>query len=192
MKNNKSNLSRNIAAFCLMLSVVLSSSMITPAKNDNKSLAGEIIVSGRSLDGNEPSVLLNGEKAFSGRTFFSSGVIATSENANATVRLGKLGYVTLAPNSILSLSFSENRISGKLSAGQAEVFNNKGVEVNIERTENTAVNVNKQTQTTGGMTNNSVLIPLIIFVGIVATAAIYSITNGGDDNGGASIVSPTR
>jgi hypothetical protein len=186
MKNKKTTVFRNLAAFCLMLAVILSSSMITLAKTD-KSLAGEIIVSGRTLDGNEPFVLLNGEKAFTGRTFFSSGLITTSETATATIRLGKLGHLTLTPNSSLSLSFSENRISGTLISGNVEVFNSEGVEVNIEKTENSAVNTKKQTQSSGIM-NSNLFIPVAIFLAVVATAVIYSVTNGGDDNN----VSPTR
>lgn len=189
MTNNKLNASRSIAAFCLMLAVLFSSSAVTPAKSD-KSLAGEIIVSGgRGADGGEPSVLLNGERALSGRTFFSSGVIETSENTSATVRLGRLGYITLAPKTILSLSFTENSISGKLIAGQADVFESEGIAVNIEKAENASVNKN-QTQT-GGMMKSSILIPVAIFVGIVAVAAIVSVT-GSDDNGNPAIVSPTR
>lgn len=123
---------RNFTACCLMLAVFVASSMVAFAMPDNKSATGELIVSGHNSGGGAPFVMLNGERAFSGRTFFSSGTIATSESNNATVKLGKLGYINVAPNSVFSLSFGENTISGNLTAGQIKIFSSEGVEVKIQ------------------------------------------------------------
>src|SRR5215210_5015454 len=120
---------KRIASVWLMLAVFISSSMFVFAATENKALAGELIFSGVT---DQSAVLLNGERAYSGRTFFSSGVIATPETNSAMVNLGKLGRINLAPNSQLSLSFAENTISAKLSAGQITVFSNEGIAVNIE------------------------------------------------------------
>ena len=181
---NKMLVLRSIT-FCLMLSIFISSSMFALAKSENKSLAGEITISGQNFNGGESSVTLNGENVFSGRTFFSSGVIATN-NAAATVRLGKLGYLNLTPNSVLSLNFSENNISGLLSAGEVEVFNTEGVKVNIEKLENASVvNGNRQTTTSP---KNKYLIPLLVAAGVVATIAIIVLASGDDDN----VISPIR
>ncbi len=171
--------------FCLMLSISINSSMFALAKSESKSLAGEITISGHNFNGGESSVTLNGENVFSGRTFFSSGIIATNNTA-ATVRLGKLGYLNLTPNSVLSLNFSENNISGLLSAGEVEVFNTEGVKVNIEKSENASV-VNGNRQTTAGSTNKYV-IPLLIVAGVVSIIAIIALTSGDDDD----VVSPVR
>lgn len=179
--NNTAALIRNIAAFCLMVTVFVSTSMVALAK-PGSSLAGEIIVSGHNTTGVEPSVMLNGERIYSGRTFFESGVISTSETASATIKLGKLGHVTLAPNSSISLRFSENDISGTLVSGDAKVFNNQGVTVNIEN-----LNAAKQ-QTDDDDDDNSILIPLLIFTAIVGAAVVYVVTNDGED----SVISPTR
>ena len=123
---------RHTLTFCLMLAVFSTYTMTAAAASDNKSLMGELIVSGHNLTGTKASATINGEQAFSGRTFFSAGTIATPEDASATVKLGKLGFINLSPNSNLSLNFSENKISGTLTAGQIKVFNNEGVEVNIQ------------------------------------------------------------
>ena len=138
-KNKTADWISNVAAFCLMVTVFVSTSMIALAKPGN-SLAGEIIVSGHNTNGSEPAVMLNGERVSSGRTFFESGVISTSETASATIKLGKLGYINLAPNSSLSLTFSENNISGTVLNGDVKVFNNEGVTVNIENAGNNATN----------------------------------------------------
>lgn len=130
--NNKTVCFRNIIACCLMFSVFATSSMVAFAMPDKNSVTGELIVSGNDASGNTPFAMLNGERAFSGRTIFSSSTVATSENNNATVKLSKLGSIYLAPNSILSLSFGENKISGNLIAGQIKVFSSQGVEVKIQ------------------------------------------------------------
>jgi len=131
-KNTNATRLRHTLTFCLMLAVFSTYTMTASALPENKSLMGELIVSGHNVNGNGVLATINGERAYSGRTFFSSGTIATSDNTSATIKLGKLGFINLMPNSNLSLSFSENKISGMLSAGQIKVFNNDGVEVNIQ------------------------------------------------------------
>lgn len=131
-KNTNATWLRHTLTFCLMLAVFSTYTMTASAMPDNKPLMGELIVSGHNANDNGLSATINGEPAFSGRTFFSSGTITTAENISATIKLGKLGFINLTPNSNLSLSFSENKISGTLSAGQIKVFNNEGVEVNIQ------------------------------------------------------------
>ncbi|MGC2237230.1 MAG: hypothetical protein WA584_13780 [Pyrinomonadaceae bacterium] len=181
-KNNTAAWIRNIAAFCLMVTVFVSTSMIALAKPGN-SLAGEIIVSGHKTNGVEPAVMLNGERISSGRTFFESGVISTSETASATIKLGKLGYINLTPDSSISLTFSENNISGTILSGDASVFNNEGVTVNIENAKNNAAN---NQQTTGK--KKSILLPILIFGAIVGVAAAFVLTNDNDEG----IISGTR
>ncbi|HEX9959885.1 MAG TPA: hypothetical protein VGB00_03075 [Pyrinomonadaceae bacterium] len=183
-------------------------------------MAGEIIVSG---SGENSAVTLNGERAYSGRTFFSSGVIATPETGSAVVNLGKLGRINVAPNSLLSLSFTPNSISGKLSSGQIKVFSSEGVSVNIETSDNVVTNdanqsgvftVNVQSGATqavaesGSITlkngvpptpqqtptddddDNSILVPVLVFAGIVGAAAIYTFTRESEEL--QFIVSPNR
>lgn len=211
---------KRIASVWLMLAVFISSSMFVFAAPENKALAGEITFSGSS---EKSAVLLNGEQTYSGRTFFSSGVIATPETKSAMVNLGKLGRINLAPNSQLSLSFAENTISGKLTAGQITVFSNEGVSVNIETGDNAVSNnaaqssvftVNVRTGVTqanaesGTITlknaqpqpqqtptkdddddDNSILVPVLIFAGIVGAAAAFTFTR---DDDALTVVSPVR
>jgi hypothetical protein len=185
-KNNRAAGLRNVLAFCLLVTVFVSTSMIALA-NPGTSLAGEIIVSGHNINGVEPSVMLNGERAFSGRTFFNAGEITTSENATATIKLGKLGYLNLAPNSVLSLSFNENNISGRLTAGDVQVFNNEGVAINIENAL-TNLAVKSAQQDDDDDDDDGVLIPILIFAGVVGAAVAFVVTNDSDD----TVVSPAR
>ncbi len=187
---------RNITAACLAMVIFISSSMVALAATpENKSLMGEITVSGQTINGNAPSVMLNGEPVMTGRTFFSAGTIATPENVNSTVRIGKLGYVTLTPNTNLRLSFDENTISGTLSAGQITVSNAEGVNVRIQTNtglvtnesnlaSNFTVNAEKaarQDDDDDDADGNSALGPILVFSGIVAAVVIIVLVNRDDD-----------
>ena len=186
MKNFRNLWLRNVVAFCLITAVSFSTTLTAFAKTGNVSLAGELITSGHNLNNSESSVKLDGENADSGRTVFSGSMITTSENAAATVRLGKLGYLNLSPNSVLNLHFDENTISGTISAGEVEVFNSENVKVNIEKTGNAKV---KAAQDDDDDDDNSPLIPLIVFAAIVTTAVVYVITKDSELD---RVVSPVR
>ena len=190
MKHNSLSWLRNIVAFCLVLTVFAGSTLTAFAKSGNKFIAGELTITGQTINGLEPSVSLDGEKSVSGRTVFSGSQITTSENATATVRLGNLGHLTVSPNSILNLNFDENSISGVISAGDVQVFNNQGVNVNIEKTGNANVNLNKAQDDDDDDDDGSLIVPLLVFAGIVTGTIIYVATKG--DSGATVVVSPVR
>jgi len=197
MRKNYTNWLRNITAACLAMVIFTTSSMIALAGTENKSLMGEITVSGQSANGNAPFVLLNGEQALSGRTFFSGGTISTPESVSSTVKLGKLGYISLEPNTTLSLSFDEKAISGTISAGNINVFNAEGVDVNIQSLNNATTSVapiNKSRQDDNA-DGNSPLGPIILFAAIVTTAVVLVYLHNRDDDNNTvtfSPVSPVR
>ena len=172
---------RNIVAACLAMMIFTTSSMIALAGTENKSLMGEITVSG---NGGTPFVVLNGENAFTGRTFFSNGTIATPENTTSTVKLGKLGYITMSPNTTLNLSFDEKTISGTLSAGDVKVFNADGVDVKIQNFNNaSAVPMNNlKDDDDKGILGGSAVGPVIVFGGIVAAAVILVLVHNRNYN----------
>ncbi len=133
MKNTKSSWLRHTTTFALMLSLVIGSSTFVLAVPSG-SLSGEISVS--SINGSAPVVTLNGDKAMNGRTFISNGTIVTDAASTATVNLGKLGMVSLSPNTTLDLSLAEGAISGNLSSGNVRVMNADGVAVKINTPDN--------------------------------------------------------
>ena len=115
----------------------------------SNNLSGEIIVNGSNADGGQPSVTLNGERAISGRTFISSGTISTDADSSATVNLGKLGMVSLSPNTTLTLSLADRAITGDLTSGNVRVANSEGVAVKINTSDNV---VTGNAATTGNFT----------------------------------------
>jgi hypothetical protein len=89
---------------------------------NSERIAGELLVSGKNINGQAPFVTINSEAAQSGRSVFSSSTIATPENASAIINLGKAGKIELAPNTILTLTFNEKAISGDLVSGRVTVL----------------------------------------------------------------------
>lgn len=141
MKNRASNgLIIRLAATCMVFAIALSSSAFVLAASTAKSLSAEIIISGLNFNSDKSSVTLNGERVINGHTFQAGGVIATSETGSAVINLGKLGRISVSPNTSLNLTFSENNISGDLTSGQVKVFNNEGVSVNIHTADNEVTN----------------------------------------------------
>jgi hypothetical protein len=92
---------------------------------DDTSLKGQLLVNG--------SVTLNGKRAITGTTVLNDSRIsvACAGGNSATVNLGKLGRLELAPGAQMVVRFSEGLISGELIAGKAIVNNATGVRVAI-------------------------------------------------------------
>ena len=107
---------RKALSLCLCVAVLATYSMVALA-NSGK-VAGELFTTGA----NASSVTVNGETVKPGRSIFSSSTIITPENANAVINLGKLGKISLAPNSSATLSFDETGITGDLAAGKLTVL----------------------------------------------------------------------
>lgn len=177
---------KNVVAVVLMVSIFLTSSMVVLAGTEAHTLSAEITFSDNLRAGENSPVKLNGEAVVSGRTFFSGGEISTSDKSDATISLGKLGSLKLAPNTTLNLEFAESRISGTVSAGSVEVFSGENVQVNIETVGSAAVKSAKQSGQGGP--GGGVLIPVLIFAAIVGGVVIYTLTNDDDDG----VVSPVR
>lgn len=223
MKNNLwSVLIRSSVAVFLLLAVFSTSSMFALAGTPDKRIAGELVVSGGS-ETDTAFVTVDGERAITGRSVFSSSTIKTPANVGATVNLGKAGRVEIAPNSSLNLNFTEDAISANLIAGQIKVFNAAGVQAKVQTKDETvtadsnqsnmfAVDVSsgvtkaiaetgsvylsngaqtgQQTGQGGGLSSMEVLIPVLIFAGIVGASLIYVTTKDGGDTLGS--VSPVR
>ena len=122
---SKTRFLRSLTATSLAAAILASSSMLALAA-PGKAEMGELIVSGGS------AVTVNGETANTGRTVFSSNTITTPADSGATVNLGKLGQVELAPNSSMSLSFNETGISGILTNGRVKISAASNIAANIQ------------------------------------------------------------
>jgi len=94
--------------------------MVALAASDR--VAGELTVTGNGMNGEAPSVTVNGEAAKSGRSIFTSSVIATPANAGAVINLGKNGIIELAPGTTFTVSFDDKSVSGDLASGKLTVL----------------------------------------------------------------------
>jgi ferric-dicitrate binding protein FerR (iron transport regulator) len=103
-----------------ILSVYSMGALASPAA---KAPSGELSIAGQ--------VMVNGETAVTGGTFFSESIITTAEKSNATVNLSKMGRVELLPSSNLKLSFTEKSITGLLENGTAHVSTMAGTSVSF-------------------------------------------------------------
>ena len=130
--SNVSSLFSRVMVLSLSLSLLSVQSVFAFAVPGSSVSAAEITVNGKKGVAERPFVVVNGQQAFSGRTFFSGGNIETTEATSATINLGKLGRIDLSPSSSFTLSFSEGRIAGTLSKGNVSVSNTDGVAVSID------------------------------------------------------------
>ena len=89
-------------------------------------------VQGRlTTTGNNP-VSVNGNAAGTGETIFSGQRITTPSGTEATVELPGLGSVEIEPNSDVTLTFGEGRITAVVVSGCVEVEAERGVTGTIE------------------------------------------------------------
>jgi len=116
---NSKVLIRRALSMCLMVAILATYSMVALAGSDRR--AGELTVTGNGINGDAPSVTVNGEAARSGRSIFTSSVIATPANASAVINLGRNGIIELAPNTTFTVSFDDKSVSGDLTSGKLTV-----------------------------------------------------------------------
>jgi hypothetical protein len=194
---------RKALSMCLVITVIASYSAAALA-NTGK-IAGELLVSGKNLNGEAPTVQINGEAAKSGRSVFSSSTIVTPEDANAIINLGKIGKIELAPNTILALTFNEKGISGDLTQGRVTVLSASDV-VNIKTLDGTVLKLNagevaaangkaRQDDDDDAKSGGAAWLPWALIVGgavagIVVAAVVAD--NETQLGGGTTVVSPSR
>jgi hypothetical protein len=112
---------RQAFSICLTVSVFAASSFVALAL-PGKATA-ELMVNGRSLNGEAASVYVNGEVARTGRSIFSSSMVTTPDSASAIVNINKVAKIELAPGSSAIVTFDSNSASLNLSAGSVTVLN---------------------------------------------------------------------
>ena len=193
---------RKALSMCLVVATIATYSMVALANSER--VARELSISGKIINGEIPFVKVNGEAAQSGRSIFSSSTIATPENAGATVNIGKVGRIELAPNTILALSFNEKSINGELLAGQVTVLNTSDT-VNIKMLDGTIAELNagNSAVATAGKAqddddDNDGGSGRLLWALILGGAAVGIILAATSDNnrvsvgGSSTVVSPTR
>lgn len=197
---NKSWINKALS-MCLTITIIAAYSMAALAGAEK--IAGEVTISGTTSNGQNPVVKINGENAQSGRSVFTGSIVATPENTTAVINLGQAGKIELAPDTVIDLSFTDNDISGNLSAGRVTVLN-ASKSVVIKNTEGTVVELSagesasattakNQTGDADGGGGSFLLYAIIL--GGAAAGIVLAATS--DNNrialgGGSVIVSSTR
>ncbi|MGI8639007.1 MAG: hypothetical protein ACR2MG_03545 [Pyrinomonadaceae bacterium] len=193
---------RKALSMCLVVATIATYSMVALAGSER--IAGELLIIGKIVNGETPFVKVNGEAAKSGRSIFTSSTIATPENANAIINLGKAGKIELAPNTTLTLTFNEKGISGDLLSGQVTVLSASD-SVNIKTLDGNLMKLNAgdSAVATGGKVQDddsandggSAWIAWVVIVGVAGAAIIIAATSDnnrislGDD---PTVASPRR
>ena len=75
---------------------------------------------------NKP-ILINGHKAVSGTTLLSGSEIQCPDKVGATIDLGSLGRLDIAPNTDLTLTFNASSVTVQLRSGYVVLTTNKGI-----------------------------------------------------------------
>jgi len=91
------------------------------------SVAAKPTVMGRLKTRNNKPIKVNGNKAFSGTTLLSGSDIQCPAKVGATLDLGALGRIDLAPNTDITVNFTNSTISIELRSGYVVLTTNKGV-----------------------------------------------------------------
>lgn len=94
--------------------------------------------------GNQP-ITVNGLSAASGATILTGATIETPAEVGATINLGPLGYLDLAPNTKVELSFDENgQVRVKLISGCAILIAKKNTDAEVSTEQGTAGKTDKK------------------------------------------------
>jgi hypothetical protein len=182
---------RKVLTTCVSIAILTTTSMVALANSGR--IAAELTVSGKRINGEGPTVLVNGEAANSGRSVFPSSVITTPDDVSAVISMGKAGRIELSPNSTLNLTFDDNTVNGELSSGRLTVLGSFGT-VNIRTVDGKTatlkageeITASGQAQTPPAAKSNW-WIWAVVAVAAVAVIAV-AVSSGGDDD----VVSPTR
>lgn len=189
-------------SMCLVVAMIATYSMVALA-NSGK-VAGELIVTGKTVNGETPVVSVNGESAKTGRSVFSSSTITTPENASAIINMGRAGKIELAPNTTLTVTFTEKGISGDLVAGKVTVLgasNNVGIRtadgktVELNAGESATTAGKSQDDDTEDKGSGGAWWAWALVLGGAAVGVIWVATNKDSDidlGGSGTVVSPVR
>lgn len=190
---------RKALSLCLVVAIYATYSMVGLASPDK--LMGELTVSGKSVNGEIPVVKVNGEAAQSGRAIFSSSTITTSESSSAVINLGKIGKIELAPNTTISVSFSENGLNGDLAAGKVTALSANNVSIKTPNGKVTKLNAGEsvmaaqQTDDDDDNDGGAAWWIFALILGGAAAAVVIAATSDNNDinlGGGTVVVSPNR
>lgn len=157
-------------------------------------IAAELTVFGKTLNGEAPVAIVNGEAAKSGRSIFSSSSVATPDGTTAVLSIGKTGRLELGPNSSVNVVFDDGSVDAELTSGRLTVLGSLGtVKVRTNDGKVTALNSGEsitasgQAAKQGGSGSNYTWVWVVVGIG-VAVAVLIAISQSNNND----TVSPNR
>jgi hypothetical protein len=152
-------------------------------------------------------ILVNGNSVGSGTTIFSGAQLQTPEDTEATVLLGTVGHLDIAPNSNLTVTFDEASVDVMVMAGHAVLSTNAGVtgtvrnaDGKVERSSNPAnatsvvglAPIGSTTRATAAAATKEEKLSLIIIPLLIAAVIVAVAVNNGGNNDNVSASTPTN
>jgi len=86
---------------------------------------------GRVITRNNQTVTVNGNVVGNGATVLPGAIVETGERVAATINLGPLGSIEIAPNTKIKIEFSDGQVKVTIIEGCAIVKNKQGVYAQI-------------------------------------------------------------
>jgi hypothetical protein len=88
-------------------------------------------VTGKLVTRGNQSVLVNGTSASTGASILTGATIETGDGVGATINLGPLGSIDLAPNTKIEIQYTDNKVSVKVLSGCVILKNKKGTQAEV-------------------------------------------------------------
>lgn len=120
-----------ILAALMLLAVVnvyvfANGAIVSSSKTSDESASAKVLLGKLVTTSNRP-VIVNGAEAITGTIILSGAQVTTPRQSLATVQLDKLGTVTIAPNSSVTLNFAPSKVAVKILSGDATLSTANGV-----------------------------------------------------------------
>jgi hypothetical protein len=124
--------------------VYVQTSFAGPGANTTSVPVPQQFVARLTTRGNQP-ITVNGASASSGATVLTGATIETPDQVGATIDLGSLGTLDIAPNTKLTLEFDQNgNVKVKLVSGCAILRAKKNTDGEIDTEQGTAAKTEKK------------------------------------------------
>lgn len=169
----RSSKSRLLAALFLTTAISLFSnfslvSVVASVPKSDNQFVGQIHVVGAAT--------INDKKAINGTTVFNNSrvSVACASGNRATVNLGKMGRIEMAPGSQMVLKFSEGFISGDLVTGKIVVNAPIGMKVAINTPEGVSASDGKEASVLAVATQRGVRCVPVVTAQSASTTALSS------------------
>jgi hypothetical protein len=119
-------------------------------RGEGATLMPQAITARLTTRGNQ-AISVNGTSAATGATLLTGATIETGDGVGATINLGPLGTVDLAPNTKLELQFDNDGIKLRLISGCTVLRNKKGKKAEISTEQGIAIKDEGSTSTGAGV-----------------------------------------